>query len=119
MNKGLGEEKVMGPMYPRPHVNDTEKGGPRAPPRRSTMHMIEDDSANTNNLLPRITKKILARNYLSNSIKSGIPHDARSYIVDVRKGRMRIRMGAALALDVVVLCIGIGWLLCILGSLVG
>ncbi|KAF2323514.1 hypothetical protein GH714_035863 [Hevea brasiliensis] len=27
------EEKVMSPMFPRLHVNDTEKGGPRAPPR--------------------------------------------------------------------------------------
>ncbi|XP_022715076.1 ELF3-like protein 2 [Durio zibethinus] len=26
-------EKVMSPMFPRLHVNDTEKGGPRAPPR--------------------------------------------------------------------------------------
>ncbi|GFP88043.1 protein early flowering 3 [Phtheirospermum japonicum] len=26
-------EKMMGPMFPRLHVNDTEKGGPRAPPR--------------------------------------------------------------------------------------
>ncbi|XP_060208429.1 ELF3-like protein 2 [Lycium barbarum] len=31
--KRKGEEKVMGPMFPRLHVNDTEKGGPRAPPR--------------------------------------------------------------------------------------
>lgn len=30
---GKGEEKAMGPMFPRLHVNDTEKGGPRAPPR--------------------------------------------------------------------------------------
>ena len=27
------EEKVLSPMFPRLHVNDTEKGGPRAPPR--------------------------------------------------------------------------------------
>jgi EARLY FLOWERING 3 protein len=27
------EEKLMSPMFPRLHVNDTEKGGPRAPPR--------------------------------------------------------------------------------------
>ncbi|XP_059314571.1 protein HEADING DATE 3B-like isoform X1 [Lycium ferocissimum] len=33
MKRGKGEEKVMGPMFPRLHVNDTEKGGPRAPPR--------------------------------------------------------------------------------------
>ncbi|MCD7469504.1 hypothetical protein HAX54_008604 [Datura stramonium] len=33
MKRGKAEEKVMGPMFPRLHVNDTEKGGPRAPPR--------------------------------------------------------------------------------------
>lgn len=33
MKRGKGEEKVMGPMFPRLHVNDTDKGGPRAPPR--------------------------------------------------------------------------------------
>lgn len=27
------DEKNTGPMFPRLHVNDTEKGGPRAPPR--------------------------------------------------------------------------------------
>lgn len=27
------EGKAMGPMFPRLHVNDTNKGGPRAPPR--------------------------------------------------------------------------------------
>ncbi|KAK4354797.1 hypothetical protein RND71_026991 [Anisodus tanguticus] len=31
--KSKGEEQLMGPMFPRLHVNDTEKGGPRAPPR--------------------------------------------------------------------------------------
>nr|XP_010921399.1 two-pore potassium channel 3 isoform X2 [Elaeis guineensis] len=33
---------------------------------------------------------------------------ARHYIVDVKKGRMRIRMKVALALGVVLLCIGVG-----------
>ena len=33
MKRGKGEEKLMGPMFPRLHVNDTEKGGPKAPPR--------------------------------------------------------------------------------------
>ncbi|GLU22350.1 hypothetical protein SLE2022_384310 [Rubroshorea leprosula] len=33
MKGGKDEEKVMSPMFPRLHVNDTEKGGPRAPPR--------------------------------------------------------------------------------------
>lgn len=26
-------ERAWSPMFPRLHVNDTEKGGPRAPPR--------------------------------------------------------------------------------------
>ncbi|EHA8592551.1 putative protein HEADING DATE [Cocos nucifera] len=30
---GKEEEKIMNPMFPRLHVNDTDKGGPRAPPR--------------------------------------------------------------------------------------
>ncbi|XXG64268.1 hypothetical protein AAC387_Pa05g2265 [Persea americana] len=33
MKGGKDEEKVMGPMFPRLHVSDTEKGGPRPPPR--------------------------------------------------------------------------------------
>ncbi|KAK9280951.1 hypothetical protein L1049_003842 [Liquidambar formosana] len=33
MKGGRDEEKMIGPLFPRLHVNDTEKGGPRAPPR--------------------------------------------------------------------------------------
>ncbi|XP_059595444.1 protein EARLY FLOWERING 3 isoform X2 [Vitis vinifera] len=33
MKKGKDEGKVMSPLFPRLHVNDAEKGGPRAPPR--------------------------------------------------------------------------------------
>ncbi|XP_038897523.1 protein HEADING DATE 3B-like [Benincasa hispida] len=33
MRGGKDEEKLLSPMFPRLHVNDTEKGGPRAPPR--------------------------------------------------------------------------------------
>ncbi|KAF9615996.1 hypothetical protein IFM89_027935 [Coptis chinensis] len=33
MKGGKDEDKNTGPMFPRLHVNDTEKGGPRAPPR--------------------------------------------------------------------------------------
>ena len=33
MKRGQDDEKIMGPMFPRLHVNDTDKGGPRAPPR--------------------------------------------------------------------------------------
>ncbi|KAI3466799.1 hypothetical protein Pfo_023462 [Paulownia fortunei] len=47
-------------------------------------------------------------NYLLRTIKGVGAHDPGSYIIDVKKGRMRIRMKVALALGVVVLCIGIG-----------
>ncbi|XP_065848976.1 protein EARLY FLOWERING 3 [Euphorbia lathyris] len=33
MKRGKDDDKRMGPMFPRLHVNDAEKGGPRAPPR--------------------------------------------------------------------------------------
>ncbi|CAO2816732.1 unnamed protein product [Amaranthus hypochondriacus] len=33
MKRVKDDDKIMGPMFPRLHVNDTGKGGPRAPPR--------------------------------------------------------------------------------------
>ncbi|KAM0046398.1 putative protein EARLY FLOWERING 3 [Helianthus debilis subsp. tardiflorus] len=33
MKRGKDEDKTMGPMFPRLHVSDADKGGPRAPPR--------------------------------------------------------------------------------------
>lgn len=33
MKRGKDDEKITGPMFPRLHVNDADKGGPRAPPR--------------------------------------------------------------------------------------
>ncbi|KAL2925730.1 Protein EARLY FLOWERING 3 [Bienertia sinuspersici] len=33
MKRGKDDDKIMGPMFPRLHVKDTGKGGPRAPPR--------------------------------------------------------------------------------------
>lgn len=51
----------------------------------------------------------LQENYLLRTIKGGGHKESPgSYIIDVKKGRMRIRMKVALALGVVVLCIGIG-----------
>lgn len=50
----------------------------------------------------------LQENYLLKTIKGGGTRDPGSYIIDVKKGRMRIRMKVGLALGVVVLCIGIG-----------
>ncbi|XP_059664843.1 two-pore potassium channel 3-like [Cornus florida] len=51
----------------------------------------------------------LQENYLLKTVKVGGDHNSpNSYIIDVKKGRMRIRMKVALALGVVVLCIGAG-----------
>lgn len=33
MKMGKDDEKTIEPMFPRLHVNDKEKGGPRGPPR--------------------------------------------------------------------------------------
>ncbi|GER32542.1 protein EARLY FLOWERING [Striga asiatica] len=41
------EEKIVGPMFPRLHVNDTDKGGPRAPPRNK-MALYEQLSIPSN-----------------------------------------------------------------------
>ncbi|GAV64939.1 Cas1_AcylT domain-containing protein/Ion_trans_2 domain-containing protein [Cephalotus follicularis] len=52
----------------------------------------------------------LQENYLLRTLKDHGKEESHrgSYIIDVKKGRMRIRMKVALALGVVVLCIGIG-----------
>lgn len=52
----------------------------------------------------------LQENYLLRAVKSGAEkdHSHGSYLVDLKKGRMRIRMKVALALGVVVLCVGVG-----------
>ncbi|KAM7524954.1 hypothetical protein LguiA_014856 [Lonicera macranthoides] len=50
----------------------------------------------------------LQEKYLLSTVKGGGEDHPRSYIIDVKKGRMRIRIKVALALGVVVLCIGIG-----------
>ncbi|XP_019169736.1 PREDICTED: two-pore potassium channel 3-like isoform X2 [Ipomoea nil] len=50
----------------------------------------------------------LQENYLLKTLKCKGAHDPGSYIIDVKKGRMRIRTKVGLALGVVVLCIGIG-----------
>ena len=53
MRRGLGKDeapdKVMGPLFPRLHVNDTVKGGPRAPPRNK-MALYEQFSVPSHRL---------------------------------------------------------------------
>ncbi|XP_010434568.1 PREDICTED: two-pore potassium channel 3 [Camelina sativa] len=51
----------------------------------------------------------LQESYMLNSAqRRDEPEKRRSYIIDVKKGRMRIRLKVALALGVVVLCIAVG-----------
>ncbi|KAG7542406.1 EF-hand domain pair [Arabidopsis thaliana x Arabidopsis arenosa] len=51
----------------------------------------------------------LQESYMLDSAKRrDEPEKRRSYIIDVKKGRMRIRLKVALALGVVVLCIAVG-----------
>ncbi|KAM5587758.1 two-pore potassium channel 3-like [Rosa sericea] len=50
----------------------------------------------------------LQESYLLRSVKGVGEKKKESYIIDVKKGRMRIRMKVGLALGVVVLCIGVG-----------
>ncbi|KAE8688555.1 Detected protein of unknown function [Hibiscus syriacus] len=67
MKRRKEDAKVTSPMFPRLHVNDTEKGGPKAPPRNK-MALYEQLSIpsqrfnagslppnNTNNLVPSIS----------------------------------------------------------------
>ncbi|XP_059299629.1 protein HEADING DATE 3B-like isoform X1 [Lycium ferocissimum] len=43
MNVGKDEERGMDPLFPRLHINDADKGGPRAPPRNK-MALCEQSS---------------------------------------------------------------------------
>ncbi|KAK4388772.1 protein EARLY FLOWERING 3 [Sesamum angolense] len=88
MKRGKDEEKMMGPMFPRLHVNDTEKGGPRAPPRNK-MALYEQLSipsqrfnhpvmpCNPNNsaatLVPRLSKVNDRGMYFSRQVPPGHP----------------------------------------------
>ncbi|KAK8581189.1 hypothetical protein V6N13_144229 [Hibiscus sabdariffa] len=64
MMKGRKDEaKVMSPMFPRLHVNDTEKGGPKAPPRNK-MALYEQLSIpsqrfNAGSLPPNYTSSLV------------------------------------------------------------
>ncbi|KAK6249013.1 hypothetical protein QUC31_020578 [Theobroma cacao] len=53
MKRGKDDEKIMGPMFPRLHVNDTEKGGPRAPPRNK-MALYEQLSIPSQRFSPAV-----------------------------------------------------------------
>ncbi|TKY64412.1 EARLY FLOWERING 3 [Spatholobus suberectus] len=51
MRRGIEEGKEIGPMFPRLHVKDAEKGGPKAPPRNK-MALHEQFSIPSQNYPP-------------------------------------------------------------------
>nr|GLL46877.1 protein EARLY FLOWERING 3 isoform X1 [Ipomoea trifida] len=81
MKRGKGEEKIMGPMFPRLHVNDTEKGGPRAPPRNK-MALYEQLSIPSqrfdNGVLPPNPNS--ASNLIPPSPGQGNGHERRMFL---------------------------------------
>ncbi|CAH2046211.1 unnamed protein product [Thlaspi arvense] len=67
-------------------------------------------------LLSRMVTHVLdlQENYMIEAAKNEIfaePEKKRSYVIDVKKGRMRIRLKVGLALGVVLLCLGFGVLI--------
>lgn len=64
MKRGKDGEKVMGPIFPRLHVNDVaEKGGPRAPPRNK-MALYEQLSIPSQRFNPALLPAKPSSNYL-------------------------------------------------------
>ncbi|CAN0907315.1 Protein EARLY FLOWERING 3 [Linum grandiflorum] len=53
MKRGKDEDKMMSPLFPRLHVNDADKGGPRAPPRNK-MALYEQLSIPSQRFNPAI-----------------------------------------------------------------
>ncbi|PSR96894.1 Protein EARLY FLOWERING like [Actinidia chinensis var. chinensis] len=51
MKGGNEEEKLMGPLFPRLHIKDAEKGGPKAPPRNK-MALYEQFSVPSQRFAP-------------------------------------------------------------------
>ncbi|KAF5726175.1 protein EARLY FLOWERING 3 isoform X2 [Tripterygium wilfordii] len=68
MKRGKDDEKIMGPMFPRLHVNDKDKGGPRAPPRNK-MALYEQLSIPSQRFNPSILP--LNPSNTSNSVPPG------------------------------------------------
>lgn len=72
MKRGKDDDKSVEPMFPRLHVNDTERGGPRAPPRnkmalyeqlsipsqRFNSGMLTANPNSGNNLNPPISSQV-------------------------------------------------------------
>ncbi|KAJ0986578.1 hypothetical protein J5N97_004934 [Dioscorea zingiberensis] len=66
----LGEEKGMGPLFPRLHVNDADKGGPRAPPRNK-MALYEQLSVPSKRFNPGPVSSLSLPPYSNNGSTMG------------------------------------------------
>ncbi|XVF26896.1 hypothetical protein REPUB_Repub14bG0059800 [Reevesia pubescens] len=93
MRGGKNEARVMSPMFPRLHVNDTEKGGPRAPPRNKmalyeqlsipsqrfnsgSLSMLPLPPNNSNSLVPSISPSHGGGNERSMFVPFGNSHNS-------------------------------------------
>uniref|UniRef100_A0A2P2IVH3 Protein EARLY FLOWERING 3 isoform X1 n=1 Tax=Rhizophora mucronata TaxID=61149 RepID=A0A2P2IVH3_RHIMU len=85
MKRGKYDDKMMGPMFPRLHVNDTDKGGPRAPPRNK-MALYEQLSIPSQ----RFKAGVVPPN-LSNSSNS-VPARASSQVSGPDKNSLSFRL---------------------------
>lgn len=67
MRGGKDEQKVLSPMFPRLHVNDTEERGPKAPPRNK-MALYEQLSVPSQRFTPGSASMLPIRSKNSSSL---------------------------------------------------
>lgn len=79
MRGAVDEEKVTSPMFPRLHVNDTEKGGPRAPPRNK-MALYEQLSIPSQRLASGSASMLSLPQDNSNSL---VPPTPSSHVINL------------------------------------
>ncbi|XP_078438750.1 protein EARLY FLOWERING 3-like [Wolffia australiana] len=71
MKRGREEEKFSGPLFPRLHVNDADKGGPRAPPRNK-MALYEEFSIPSQRFKPGSSSTMPFASHHGSSLVSSI-----------------------------------------------
>ncbi|KAI4376969.1 hypothetical protein MLD38_014669 [Melastoma candidum] len=83
MKRGKDDEKVLGPMFPRLHVNDTEKRGPRAPPRNK-MALYEQLSIPSQRFCPGVLPRISNSGNSVPAASSGLANSGQSMCYPLR-----------------------------------
>ncbi|XP_062180662.1 ELF3-like protein 2 [Phragmites australis] len=83
MRQGSGKDeapdKVMGPLFPRLHVNDTVKGGPRAPPRNK-MALYEQFSIPSNRFAATAPAPATATPWSAGGLTYAVPSTSASQL---------------------------------------